>query len=192
MCKFFRAGILPALFSLLGVNSVSESFKVFLLSSEFYSICDWGNYKIPIKQNRPVLILAIEDSTNPDIVNCIPISKDDDKNDKYKNLSASKPDLVHPLDDINHYDNYLLIQNMFYLRKEFIGAPFIVDGSHSEIKKEALKRAITKKVKKLDALFKRGSLKGFVPRQEVYDLQLQYLEKKEKEKEKEKLAVLTP
>lgn len=65
---------------------MSLNFKVFLLSDEFYNICDWQKYKIPIKKNRPALILAIEDLDNPDKLHCIPISKDDDKNKKYANL----------------------------------------------------------------------------------------------------------
>jgi hypothetical protein len=165
---------------------VSLNFKFFLLSDEFHNICDWQRYQIPIKKNRPALILAIEDLDDPDKFLCIPISKDDDKNNKYANLMSSKPDLVHPVEEINTYDNYLLIQNMFYIRKEFIGEPFIVDGVQSEIKKDSLKRAIVKKVKKVDALINRGVL-NYVPREEVFNKQLLYLENRTKKERREVL-----
>ena len=154
---------------------MSESFKLYTLSKEFYSICDWQSYKIPVKDDRPVLVLTIEDPDYPDCMRCIPISKDDDKNNKYKNLSQEKPDLVQHI-TINQYDNYLLIQNMFIVRKEYIGAPFLVNNVHSEIKKDVLKRTIIKKVGKVEALIKKGKLK-YVPIKEVYNIQLEHIKR---------------
>lgn len=157
---------------------MSENFKVYLLSPDFHGICDWSIYKIPTKENRPVILLAIEaieDQRYPDSLCCIPISKDDDKDDKYKKLFERKPDLVHPI-AINEYDNYLLIQNMFYVKKEFIGAPFLVNGIHSEIKDNLLKKTISKKAKKINALINLGKL-NYVNREEVYRLQVEFINK---------------
>lgn len=158
---------------------MAEDFKLYLIDNEFYNIRDWKEFKIPVKNNRPVLILVIEDTNYPDCFCCVPISKDDDKDDKYENLLVKSPDLVHPLSEINQYKNFLLIQNMFYLKKEFLGAPFVVDGVHSEIKKGKTRKEILKKIKKVDALMKNGKVKS-VPREKGYELQVEYLEEKKK------------
>jgi hypothetical protein len=126
-----------------------------------------------VKTNRPVILLTIVDPTYPGALCCIPISKDDDKNGKYRNLSQRKPDLVQSI-DINEYDNFLLIQNMFYIRKEFVGEPFTVNGVHTEIKDRNLQRTISQKVAKLNALMNQGKL-SFVDRKEVYEIQVQHL-----------------
>lgn len=154
-----------------------DEFKLYLLTEEFHEICDWQKYKMTTGnkgEKRPTLLLLM-DSLNedyPDSWCCIPISKDDDKDEKYLKLSTSKPDLVHRLNKFNRYDNYLLIQNMFYVRKEFIGLPFTVNDVHVEIKKE--RRDIERKIKKVDSLIKRGVLK-YINREEVYKIQVQYL-----------------
>lgn len=152
---------------------MSEHFKVFLLSQQFYAVCDWSVHKIPIRDKRPGLLLTIEDAQYPNSLCCIPISKDDDKNDKYKKILRGKPDLVHPV-DINQYDNYLLIQNMFYIRREFVGDPFIVNGIQAEITRDAVKKEILRKVRKVDALINQGRL-SFVPRGLVYKIQEEFL-----------------
>ncbi|OMF66417.1 hypothetical protein MKY66_28165 [Paenibacillus sp. FSL R5-0766] len=152
-------------------------FKVYKLKQEFHSICDWREYKISINEQRPGLLLVLEDEQFPDSLCCIPISKDDDKHNKYKQLMISKPTNVHPI-KMNQYDNYLLIQNMFYVRKEFIGDPFTVKQIHIEIKNSAEREVIMKKVKKMNALIKSGKLPYFVPRKEVHDIQISYLENK--------------
>lgn len=123
---------------------MSFEFKVFKLTEEFHSICDWREYKIPLSKQRPGLLLIIEDENYPDSFCCIPITKDDDKNEKYKNLMVKRPDQVHPI-HINEYDSYLLIQNMFFVRKEFIGEPFTVKNIQTEVKNEAAKTEILKK-----------------------------------------------
>lgn len=153
---------------------MSFEFKVFKLTEEFHSICDWRDYKIPISKDRPGLLLIVEDEKYPDSFCCIPITKDDDKNQKYKNLMEKKPDQVHPI-HINEYDSYLLIQNMFYVRKEFIGAPFTVNSVQTEVKNETIQADIIKKVNKMNALFKHGRFSYFVPREEVYKIQQDYL-----------------
>lgn len=154
-------------------------YKVFKLTQEFHSICDWSIYKILISEQRPGLILVLEDAKYPDALCCIPISKDDDKRQKFRNLLLSKPDNVHPI-KMNQYDNYLLIQNMFYVRKEFIGPPFTVKGIQVEVKNTTVKEDIMKKVKTIDALIKTGKLPYFVPREQVYDIQVKYLEDKKR------------
>ncbi|WP_013401938.1 hypothetical protein ACNR9V_20220 (plasmid) [Parageobacillus thermoglucosidasius] len=58
---------------------MSENFKIYFIKEEFFSIMDWAQYKIPIKEKRPVLILVIEKEEFPDGLFCIPITKDDDK-----------------------------------------------------------------------------------------------------------------
>lgn len=149
-------------------------FKVFKLTQEFYSVCNWRDYKIPLSDQRPGLLLVFEDTKYSDALCCIPISKDDDKNQKYKNLLQKKPNNVHPI-NMNQYDNYLLIQNMFYVKKEFIGAPFTVKGIQIEIKNTTSRQEILKKVSAIDALIKAGKLPYFVPREEVYEIQVKYL-----------------
>ncbi|ARU60664.1 hypothetical protein CBW65_05880 [Tumebacillus avium] len=158
---------------------MATKFKVYKLSKEFYQVCDWSVYNIPVKNGRPTLLLVLNDEKFPDSYCCIPISKDDDKNGKYRELSRTKKDLVHHVPEISKYDNYLLIQNMFFVHKDFIGDPFEVEGIEVEIKNEKRQREITKKVKKVDALLKKGTLK-YVPREEVFKRQLQYLEEKKR------------
>jgi hypothetical protein len=153
---------------------VSFEFKVFKLTEEFHSICDWREYKIPISKHRPGLLLIIEDEKYPDSFCCIPITKDDDKDQKYKKLMEKKPHQVHPI-HINEYDSYLLIQNMFYVRKEFVGAPFTVNNIHTEVKNETIQSDIIKKVNKMNALFKHGRCQYFVPRERVFAIQQEYL-----------------
>ncbi|MCL9662059.1 hypothetical protein L2089_15300 [Paenibacillus hunanensis] len=153
------------------------NFKLYLLSEEFHSICDWRNYNMSSGKGRPMLILVITDEQYPDAVCCIPISKDNDKDDKYKKLADKRPTNVHFL-GLNKYDDYLLIQNMFYVRKEFIGSAFTINDIPAEIKNEQTKSDIMKKVKKMDILLKTGKVNGFVPRKEVYDIQVQYLQNK--------------
>lgn len=165
---------------MVGGQAVSIEYKVFKLSREFHQICDWRNYKIPLSEQRPGLLMVIEDSSYPDSVCCIPISKDDNKANKYRDIMIKHPDQVHPI-NMNQYDNYLLIQNMFYVRKEFIGSPFTVNNVHVEVKNTTQQEEILKKVKKMDALMKNGIVSRFVPRQQVYDIQMQYLLEKEQQ-----------
>jgi hypothetical protein len=154
-------------------------FKVFKLTQEFHSLCNWRDYKIPISEQRPGLLLVFEDAKYPNALCCIPISKDDDKDQKYRKLLQTKPNNVHPI-NMNQYDNYLLIQNMFYVRKEFIGDPFTVKGIQIEIKNAASRQEILKKVSTIDALIRGGKLPYFVPREEVYALQVKYLDDNKK------------
>ncbi|TEB06167.1 hypothetical protein Psch_03211 [Pelotomaculum schinkii] len=157
-----------------------ENYKIYLLTSEFHQICDWRSYKITTHGSRPVMILVIEEHNYPDCYCCIPISKDDDKNVKYKNLfdDPKKTDLVYPI-NINKYDNYLLIQNMFYVRKEFIGDPFKVNGKEIVVLNPKRKSEILKRVQKLDILMNKGII-SYVPREKVYDIQISYLASKKK------------
>ena len=162
---------------------MADNFKIYLLTPEFQQICDWSMYKIPIVENRPVMILVIQDYNYPNCFCCIPISKDDDKKDKYKNLSIKKPDLVYPI-NINRYDNYLLIQNMFYVREEFVGTPFLENGLEIEILNVNHRKQILNRARKLDALMKHGKI-TYVPREKVYDMQISYLASKESDKAKQ-------
>ncbi|AEH49794.1 MULTISPECIES: hypothetical protein [Anoxybacillaceae] len=157
---------------------MSENFKIYFIKEEFFSITDWAQYKIPIKEKRPVLILVIEKEEFPDGLFCIPITKDDDKNRKIKALSMKRPDFIHPI-KINRYDSYLLIQNMYILHKEFLGEQYTLNGVPFEIKNTKIQREIMKKVKKVDALLKRGII-NYVPREKVFEIQLKYLEEKKR------------
>ncbi|MBG9987341.1 hypothetical protein HZY91_10735 [Facklamia sp. DSM 111018] len=55
------------------------------------------------------------------------------------------PNNVHPI-DIDEYDNYALIQNFIFLKKEFIGEAFTVNNIHSSIVKEDDQKNIKKKL----------------------------------------------
>lgn len=154
------------------------NFKLFKIKDEFFEITDWKPYQIRMSPKRPSAVLAIEVESYPNTYCCIPLSKDNDKDKKYHNLSINKPDLVHAVQTLPEYESYLLIQNMFYLRKEFLGAPYIgKDGEQLIIEVE--QEEILKKVRKIDALLNRGKI-NYVPRETVFNIQRTYLNDKKK------------
>lgn len=161
---------------------MSFEFKVYKLTPEFHRICNWREHRVSLGEQRPGMLLIVEDERYPDAVCCIPISKDDDKNHEYQGVEKKFPHQVHSI-NFNQYDNYLLIQNMFYVRKEFIGDPFTVNGVQVEVKNTTQQGEILKKVRKMDALLKHGKVNHFVNRERVYDIQVQYLEGKIKHTE---------
>ncbi|WP_245191128.1 hypothetical protein [Anoxybacillus suryakundensis] len=167
-----RSGVSASFFG-LEYEEMSEHFKIYFIKEEFFSITDWSQYKVPIKKKRPMLILVIEKEEFPDGLFCIPITKDDDKNEKIKSLSMKRPDFIHPI-KINRYDSYLLIQNMYIIHKQFIGQPYTLNDVPFEIKNTKIQREIMKKV---DALLKQGII-HYVPREKVFEIQLKYLEEK--------------
>ncbi|WP_203245943.1 hypothetical protein [Sporosarcina beigongshangi] len=152
-----------------------ENFGIYMIKEEFYKIFNWEEYKIPIKADRPMLILIIENKNFPEGLICIPITKDDDKNGKISNLADKRPDFIHNV-EINHYNSYLLIQNMYIIHKSFIGDPYTLNGIPFEIKNPKVQAIIKKKVNKVDQLLKRGVIQ-YVPREEVYQIQMNYLNK---------------
>lgn len=154
------------------------NFHLYKISPAFFSITDWSKEKIHIKDNRPNLILTIENKEYPDCVFCIPISKDDDKSNKYKKILQKHPDNVHPL-SFNQYDSYALIQNFFALRKEFIGDPFTVNSIHVSIPDNNIQKQIQKKCNKFLALYKaKKPVHIQVDINKVLNTQLEALEQK--------------
>lgn len=73
----------------------------------------------------------------------------------------------------------MIVQNMYILHKEFLGEQYTLNGVPFEIKNTKIQREIMKKVKKVDALLKRGII-NYVPREKVFEIQLKYLEEKKR------------
>lgn len=155
-----------------------ENFGIYLIKEEFYGIANWAEYKIPIKTGRPIMILVIESKEFPEGLICIPLTKDDDKDGKIKRLAAKRPDFIHNV-EINYYDSYLLIQNMYVIHKSFIGEPYTLNGIPFKIKNLEIQAVIMKKVKKVDQLLNKGIIQ-YVPREEVYRIQMKYLDEEMK------------
>lgn len=155
------------------IENTRVNFKLFKIKNEFFEITDWKPYNVITDSERPNVMLAIEIDAYPNTYCCIPLSKDNNKNNKYKNLSVRKPDLVHKVDTLPEYESYLLIQNMFFLRKEFLGGPYVGEGG-VQLSIDDVDNKITKKVSKIDALMNHGKLL-YVPRETVYKIQLDYL-----------------
>lgn len=153
-----------------------KDFHLYKINEEFYNITNWKNHKVRIKNGRPNLILILENQKYPDSVLCIPISKDDNKQKKYKKVMRKHPNNVHPL-TFNQYDNYALIQNSFFLRKEFVDAPFTVNGIHVEIVDKNVQRIINQKFNALYAIYKHnGPLPIQVNYDVVYNIQDEYIQ----------------
>lgn len=158
------------------VNNSRINFKLFKIKEEFFEITNWQPYNIITDAERPTIMLAIEIATYPNTYCCIPLSKDNDKDNKYAKLSVDKPDLVHHVETLPEYDSYLLIQNMFFLRKEFFGGPYVGEGG-VQLVIEDEQDVILKKIRKVDALMNRGKLL-YVPRETVFEIQSTYINDK--------------
>jgi len=155
------------------------SYSLYKISQEFFEInSKWRDYKISLKSDRPTLIVVLDVESNSNYLACIPISKDDDKSGKYKNIMQKHPDNVEPL-HFNQYDNYALIQNFFYIRKEFVGEQFTVNSVHVTIPDINKQKAILKKINVLKARYDHGKpLPIQVDLDEVKKIQDNYLSNK--------------
>lgn len=157
-----------------------KHFHLYKITEEFYEITNWQDYKISVKPERPNIILVLVYEQYPDSVLCIPISKDDDKRGKYNRIMGKHPKNVHPL-DFNQYENYALIQNSFFLRKEFVGEEFTVNEEHVKIIDNKTQKNVEKKFKSLYAIYRhQGPLDIQVDFDTVYNIQNEYIKKKKR------------
>lgn len=154
-----------------------SDFHLYKISPDFFTITDWSKEKVHLKDNRPNLILVVEHKDYPDCVCCIPISKDDEKNGKYASVAKRYPNNVHSL-KFNQYDNYALIQNFFFLRKEFVNDPFLVRKLHVSIPDNNTQKEINKKIGIFLAMYKANkAIPIQVDLDKVLQIQNDYLNK---------------
>lgn len=155
------------------------NYSLYKIKQEFFDVNpEWSDYKITLKSDRPTLIVVLDTDVESDYLVCIPISKDDDKSGKYGNILRRHPNNVEPL-DFNQYDNYALIQNFFYIRKEFVGEEFTVNDIHVSIVDTNKQKAILRKINVLKARYEHGNpLFLQVDLEEVKKIQEEYLANK--------------
>lgn len=151
-----------------------ESYQFYLLKDDFYSVFDWSTLKVMSKRGRPTMVMCIEYVHQKDFYCCIPISKDENKSGKFENLAKTKPDLVHYY-PIDNKQSYLLIQNLFFVHKDFLGSKYCINEIPFIILDATKKREIKKKINKVLALINNKRI-SYVDLNQVIKIQKNYIE----------------
>ena len=133
-------------------------FKVYTIKQDFYnlfSIQEHIDFNLKTKTSRPYLI--IENPKNENLT-VIPFSTNTKRN-RLDIKSIDYPDFYMKMTIEDGVDSYLVFQNLFVLKREYVNKPFKAQNLENdsfviEITDEEMKKEITRRIKRVVGLMK--------------------------------------